>query len=51
MTLCIETQILLSGDLNYIGTKQLEEIRNSLGDIERMLKHLIESLENKCSTT
>ena len=43
----LETQILLSGDLDYIRTEQLEKIQNSLGDIERMLKRLIKSLENK----
>ena len=43
----LETQILLSGDLGYVETEDLEEIQKDLGDVERMLKGLIKSLKNK----
>jgi four helix bundle protein len=47
-SLCeLETQILLSGDLKYLGSEQLKESQSNLGDIERMLKSLIRSLEKK----
>jgi len=45
----LETQILLSNDLGYINAEDLEQLQKSLGDIERMLKGLIKSLENKHS--
>jgi len=43
----METQILLSGDLGYIGTGKLEILREGIGEVERMLKGLIKSLERK----
>jgi four helix bundle protein len=43
----LETQILLAGDLGYIVSQDLEGVRKDLGDIERMLKGLIKSLEQK----
>ncbi|MFZ3137489.1 MAG: four helix bundle protein [Thermodesulfovibrionales bacterium] len=43
----LETQILLAGDLGYIESKDLEELQKDLGEVERMLKSLIKSLENK----
>jgi four helix bundle protein len=47
----LETQILLSGDLGYINKAVLEQTEKDTGDIERMLKALIKSLENKHSST
>lgn len=43
----LETQILLSGDLGYIKPEVLERLQRDIGDVERMLKGLIKSLENK----
>ena len=43
----LETQVGLSGDLGYIKTEKLKKIRNDIGGVERMLKALIKSLENK----
>jgi four helix bundle protein len=43
----LETQILLAGYLGYIESKDLEELQKDLGEVERMLKSLIKSLENK----
>ena len=43
----LETQILLSGDLDYIKTGKLKVLREGIGEVERMLKALIKSLENK----
>lgn len=45
----LETQVLLSGDLGYIEADDLEKLQKNLGDIERMLKGLINSLKNKHS--
>lgn len=45
----LETQILLSGDLGYIGTEKLEEVRDEVGEVERMLKGLMKSLEDRPS--
>ena len=38
---------MLSGDLGYVGKENLQEIREEIGDVERMLKAMIKSLENK----
>ena len=46
----LETQILLSGDLGYIETGKLEILKEGIGEVERMLKALIKSLERKHST-
>lgn len=43
----LETQILLAGDLGYIERGKLEPIKKNIAEIERMLKALIKSLENK----
>jgi four helix bundle protein len=43
----METQILLSGDLGYIETGKLEILQQGIGEVERMLKGLIKSLERK----
>jgi four helix bundle protein len=46
----LETQILLSGSLGYITAGKLEILLEGIGEIERMLKALIKSLERKHST-
>jgi len=46
----LETQLLLSGDLGYIETGKLEMLFEGIGEVERMLKALIKSLERKHST-
>ncbi|MFC1813402.1 four helix bundle protein [Thermodesulfobacteriota bacterium] len=43
----LETQFLLSGDLNYVNKENLNALEDDTGDAERMLKALIKSLENK----
>jgi len=43
----LETQILLSGDLGYLNKESLSELQRDIGEVERMLKSLIKSLENK----
>jgi four helix bundle protein len=43
----LETQISLSGDLGYVKTQEKEMLQRSIGEVERMLKALIKSLENK----
>ena len=43
----LETQVLLAGDLGYIKAGNLEMIQKDIGDIERMLKRLINSLKEK----
>ena len=43
----LETQTMISGDLDYMKKERLQEIREELGDVERMLKAMINSLENK----
>ena len=43
----LETQILLAGDLGYIEKGELGIARKDVAEIERMLKALITSLENK----
>ena len=42
----LETQILLSGDLDYIENVELKEIIKKIQEVERMLKGLIKSLNN-----
>jgi len=46
----LETQILLSYDLGYIKNEYMKKIQEDIGEVERMLKALIKSLENKFST-
>jgi four helix bundle protein len=43
----LETQVLLSGDLRFIEKGKLESIKKNMGEVERMLKALIKSLEKK----
>jgi four helix bundle protein len=43
----LETQILLSGDLGYIKAQEKEMLQKNVGEVERMLKALIKSLEEK----
>jgi len=43
----LETQVMLSGDLEYIGIKVMERITEKINEVERMLKSLIKSLESK----
>ena len=43
----LETQILLSGDLGLIEKGVLGKLKKDIAEIERMLKALIKSLENK----
>ena len=43
----LETQILLAGDLGFIEKGELAAVNNNIAEIERMLKALIKSLENK----
>jgi four helix bundle protein len=45
----LETQILLSGDLGYIEAGKLKILQEVIGEVERMLKALIKSLERKHS--
>jgi len=45
----LETQILLSKDLGYINNEEAKKIQENIGEVERMLKALIKSLENKHS--
>ncbi len=43
----LETQVLLSGDLGYIKKGEMEKVKRDIAEVERMLKALIKSLENK----
>jgi len=43
----LETQVLLTGDLGYIKSEQLKKVQKDIAEVERMLKALIKSLENK----
>jgi four helix bundle protein len=43
----LETQILLAGDLDLIEKGVLDKLKEDIAEIERMLKALIKSLENK----
>ena len=45
----LETQILLSHDLSYIKADDMDKIHYDIGEVERMLKALIKSLEEKNS--
>jgi hypothetical protein len=38
---------MISGDLGYVEKEKLQELRGKIGDIERMLKALIKTLESK----
>ena len=41
----LETQILLSGDLGFVSGENSDRLKKDLGDVERLLKALIRSLE------
>ena len=43
----LETQILLAGDLGFIEKVELHTLNKNIAEIERMLKALIKSLEDK----
>ena len=43
----LETQVLLSGDLGYLKVEEFNKLQADIGEVERMLKALITSLENK----
>lgn len=43
----LETQISLSGDLGYMKAQEEEMLQKNIGEVERMLKALIKSLEKK----
>ena len=43
----LETQILLAGDLDIIEKSEMGTLKKDIAEIERMLKALIKSLENK----
>ncbi len=43
----LETQLLLSGDLGYLKVEEFNKLQADIGEVERMLKALITSLENK----
>ena len=43
----LETQTLLSGDLDYIENEKQKLLLEKISEVERMLKALIKSLENK----
>jgi four helix bundle protein len=45
----LETQILLSRDLGYIEVEDMRRLQEDIGEVERMLKALIKSLEKKLS--
>ncbi len=46
----LETQILLSGDLSYIPSVDLEVLKDKTAEVERMLKSMIKSLQKKLIT-
>jgi len=43
----LETQLLLSGDLGYLDKESLSGLQRDIREVERMMKALIQSLENK----
>ena len=43
----LETQTMLCGDLGYVGKEKLQKLAAKIEEVERMLKALIKSLENK----
>jgi len=43
----LETQVLLSGDLKYIKDDEVKELQSDIAEVERMLKALIRSLQEK----
>jgi len=45
----LETQIMVSKDLGYIKSDDIQELQQEIGEVERMLKALIKSLQDKHS--
>ena len=43
----LETQICLAGDLDFVSRADLDLLKQVIAEIERMLKTLIKSIENK----
>ena len=43
----LETQTMLCGELGYIGKERFHKLTEEIGAVERILKALIKSLENK----
>ena len=43
----LETQVMLSNDLDYVTDEILESLRTDIVEVQKMLKSLIKSLENK----
>ena len=43
----LETQTVLAGDLAYIKNDRIFKLQSDIGEVERMVKALIKSLENK----
>ncbi len=43
----LETQILLAGDLGFIEKGELGTTKKDIAEIERILKAMIKSIENK----
>ena len=43
----LETQLILAGELDLIEKGDMDTIIKDIADVERMLKALIRSLENK----
>ena len=43
----LETQVLLAGDLGFVGTGDVEAVKVNLREGERMLMALIKALKNK----
>jgi four helix bundle protein len=49
-SLCeLETQVMLAGDLKFLADVMLKQLKTDVSEVERMLKALIRSLENKPS--
>jgi len=45
----LTSQTMISGDLRYVEEESLGKLKGEIGEIERMLKALIKSLESKHS--
>ena len=43
----LKIQIMLSGSLDYIGREIVETVMDKISEVQRMLKGLIKSLEEK----
>jgi len=38
---------MISGDLGYVGKERLQELREEIGDVERMVKAMIKPSKDK----